>query len=627
MRNRSLAALFLLGAMLLCLPAGCDNGGADNENGGKGPETSQDVSSPDSSACEPSCEGRVCGNDGCGGSCGHCYTVEGAPDDSLCTDKGQCLSCLPDCTGRVCGNDGCGGSCGHCFTLEGAVDDSLCTAEGACVQCVPDCAGKACGDDGCGATCGSCSGSTVCAGGQCVEDTGLCQTGEVCMAYSDDGSLACLKDGEIPADQETQCHLKDAGCSGNQACLYTDDTQANSVCVENCGECPNGLTCGDVTGDGYLGCMQAGSIPSNAKKDCHKEGNGCPGNATCFYTSADYSTSACIENCSACHEGSCPEGMVCNGVFCEPAPCTPDSCPAGEVCTAGLCIPDAGPGPGPFTANEAACNLPPLQCTGTKAYCGELIQFDPVEGTGYTDYPENGESWSNQYRSWLRRDLVMAIQYAAARVACLAKDWEFGNGGPVGLIDMSEKNGDIPGTSVGSPGHPSGTHTDGFDIDVAYFQNGTPDNRARPVCEHYENGAEAYHCTKPPHLLDPWREALFVGSLFEHPLLRVIGCDGKVGPILDASLEVLCDNGWVKPAACKNNVLTYESTDMGYGWYYFHHHHIHVSLDLGSYRDACLVPGCLDLPLRHFLFKHGLASMPGDAALRPPHLVPVSKVR
>jgi hypothetical protein len=44
--------------------------------------------------CEPSCGGRVCGSDGCGGSCGDC------PEEQVC-DGGQCasgdsLSCLPN---------------------------------------------------------------------------------------------------------------------------------------------------------------------------------------------------------------------------------------------------------------------------------------------------------------------------------------------------------------------------------------------------------------------------------------------------------------------------------------------------------------------------------------------------
>lgn len=59
-------------------------------------------------ACEPSCEGRACGDDGCGGSCGAC-------EDGLSCSHGQCIAgCVPNCAGLTCGDDGCGGSCGTC---------------------------------------------------------------------------------------------------------------------------------------------------------------------------------------------------------------------------------------------------------------------------------------------------------------------------------------------------------------------------------------------------------------------------------------------------------------------------------------------------------------------------------
>ena len=442
----------------------------------------------------------------------------------------------------------------------------------------------------------------------------LCPAGQQCLEIADNGDLSCLEGGEIPAGAQTQCHLLAGGCPGNAACMYMDEEGNESVCVENCGECPSNLTCGDVTGDGYLGCMQSGSIPANAPSQCHVDGNGCPGNYTCFYVNEALTESVCIENCSPCQTGSCPPGDVCDGTFCVPAPCTEGSCDQGEICLSGTCVPDVGPGPGAFV--DKGCDLPPMECEGTNSYCNELIQFDPVEGYGYIDYPENGESYADQYRSWLRREGVIAIKYAAAKVACYADDWEFGNGGPIGLIDMSEENGAIPGTAVGSPGHPNGTHEDGYDIDIAYYQVNTADNRARPICDHYEGGAEAYHCTAPPHLLDPWRQALFLGALFEHPRMRVIGCDGAAGTMLVAALENLCDNGWVTPYACNNVALAYETVNTGAGWFLFHHHHIHVSY-LPSWRDSsdgtatmpsseCLIPGCLDAPLKHFLTMLGL---------------------
>ncbi len=57
-------------------------------------------------ACVPSCEGKVCGADGCGGSCGTCTF-------GTCNSSGQC-ECTPQCGGKTCGPDGCGGVCGTC---------------------------------------------------------------------------------------------------------------------------------------------------------------------------------------------------------------------------------------------------------------------------------------------------------------------------------------------------------------------------------------------------------------------------------------------------------------------------------------------------------------------------------
>jgi hypothetical protein len=270
-----------------------------------------------------------------------------------------------------------------------------------------------------------------------------------------------------------------------------------------------------------------------------------------------------------------------------------------------------------------------VQCTGTAAFCGELVPFDPDNNPaatdynaalGYIDYPANGETWTNQYRSFIRRDLMMLIKYATAFVACKAAGWTSGNGKPLGLIDMSEANGAIPGTSVGQPGHPSGTHTNGFDIDVAYYQNGTADNKAREVCAHTTNGQEQYHCTATPHLLDTWRNALFVAALHNHPYLRVIGCDGKVGPMVVPAINKLCADGWINNGACKSSTLrlTYEETDQGYGWFLFHHHHMHISFNKPSYPSypgqtapsskQCLIPSCDAAALKSYYDKFGAGS-------------------
>jgi hypothetical protein len=242
------------------------------------------------------------------------------------------------------------------------------------------------------------------------------------------------------------------------------------------------------------------------------------------------------------------------------------------------------------------CALPPKDCTGTLAYCGELVAFEPVKGTGYDNYPINGETATNQYRSFCRRDLMMLVKYAAAYVECKGKTWTPGNGAPIGLGDMSEKDGSIPGTSIGSPGHPKGTHTNGYDMDIAYFQTAGTNNYLRPICPYTTGGVDQYHCTGAPTILDVKRTALFLGAFLTSDRVRVIGVDGQVGPLVIPEMQKLCDAGTLPKIACdRKGYLAYETTDTGKGWYLFHHHHLHVSLKALSadwiYPVAELSPG------------------------------------
>ena len=70
------------------------------------------------------------------------------------------LCCQPYCEGKECGDDGCGGSCGDC------APNHLCEITGSCI-CQSNCAGKKCGGDGCGDECGQCAAGTMCSFGEC----------------------------------------------------------------------------------------------------------------------------------------------------------------------------------------------------------------------------------------------------------------------------------------------------------------------------------------------------------------------------------------------------------------------------------------------------------------------------
>ncbi|MBI4703388.1 MAG: hypothetical protein HY744_19925 [Deltaproteobacteria bacterium] len=138
--------------------------------------------------CVPSCAGRQCGDDGCGGSCGSC-----APPQTCAA--GMC-ACQPSCAGKQCGPDGCGGSCGSCAAGKACLDNT-------CV-CPPQCTGKQCGPDGCGGSCGSCAAGHACLGGKCV-----CQPDCAGKQCGPDGCAGWC--GSCPPDQI---------CGAKQQCVF-----------------------------------------------------------------------------------------------------------------------------------------------------------------------------------------------------------------------------------------------------------------------------------------------------------------------------------------------------------------------------------------------------------------------
>jgi hypothetical protein len=102
--------------------------------------------------CEPSCEGRFCGSDGCGGTCGECGS------DESCSGFNRCLAndCQPMCNATVvCGDDGCEGDCGTCDTDSGELcvfDTRSCKVFPICDHMRPECTGCT-GSQYCGSDC------------------------------------------------------------------------------------------------------------------------------------------------------------------------------------------------------------------------------------------------------------------------------------------------------------------------------------------------------------------------------------------------------------------------------------------------------------------------------------------
>lgn len=503
---------------------------------------------------------------------------------------GQSAVCL-DLPGGYCSMEGCdtGGTC---------PDGSLCyNFADAGTFCLKTCAGN----------------------GECREGDGyICDVDNTCWPGATGGNTGGDTGGNTTPGASPvggPCET-DADCADSSAMCYPAFLNGeatgfvNGYCLINgctTGSCPSGSTCEAIYVDGGTACIGSCAAPSDCRSDegytCYQPGicfPGCGQGSTCpSGWGCDPEQYVCIP---ACTDAECGPDLVCgDSGLCEEPPCTTGSCGTGMVCAAnGKCVPDMGDGPG-VGPGPSCPSMPEKDCTGSVTFCAEIVPFEPDEGPGYVNYPLNGETWTNQYRSFARRDLRMLIQWATAYVNCKAAGWGGGNGHPLGLGDMSESNGDIPGTSVGQPGHPVGTHVDGYDMDIAYFQNAGNDNYLKAVCDHYANGADQYHCVSEPYLLDLWRTALFVGALQSSTRTRVIGVDGQVGPLLEDAIAVLCANGWIPAGGCQSS-MAFETTDGGAGWYHFHHHHLHVSLwqiGASSFINGsgmqCLRQDCMDM--------------------------------
>lgn len=94
--------------------------------------------------CYPVCEGKFCGPDGCGGSCGECVSSSITP---VCdTISGRCRQqfCIPDCKARQCGPDGCGGTCGSCKSSKTCDEvEGECVPIKNCDSFIPNCQNQA----------------------------------------------------------------------------------------------------------------------------------------------------------------------------------------------------------------------------------------------------------------------------------------------------------------------------------------------------------------------------------------------------------------------------------------------------------------------------------------------------
>jgi hypothetical protein len=212
--------------------------------------------------------------------------------------------------------------------------------------------------------------------------------------------------------------------------------------------------------------------------------------------------------------------------------------------------------------------------------CNEIV---PMDGTFDMDDPAALVAGyfigtDEEYR-FVRRDLGMWLQWAFGEM-----EKKFPGTPPVYLSDISQEDGKTPGTMFNRPRHPTTTHVNGRDCDIAYYQT-LPDNDYRIICgdgtDRNGNGTpgkynDGYFCTTNQNVVDVTRQTYFMALLMAHPQFRVLGIDQTLPQLFYEEVERLVGNGdlpgW---AAYKiENGLAWGAEG---GWQ-FHHHHIHLSL-------------------------------------------------
>jgi hypothetical protein len=220
---------------------------------------------------------------------------------------------------------------------------------------------------------------------------------------------------------------------------------------------------------------------------------------------------------------------------------------------------------------------PAWECT-TKD-CSTLIPMPGAYSSSSNQAISDGYYIETPARyAYIRKDLAKLLIYAACEV-----DRKFPPTSPLSLNDIGQADGKTPGMDVKAPRHPTTTHVNGHDIDVAYYQT-DGDNNAQIICgdgsDQNANGRQGkyndgYFCTTSTSIVDWDRQVWFLAKLFESNKARVFGIDQMLVRSLEQKVNEYAARGEISRAVAESF-----SSQIGWGqkggWAY-HHHHIHLS--------------------------------------------------
>ena len=239
------------------------------------------------------CAGNVCAADG------FCCTNSW---DSLCVAKvpsacGYVCPCIPKCSGKLCGDDGCGGTCNgapkNCDDGDPCTTDSC--GSGGCGHVAKVCSdGVACTADGCDGATGTCVYVALADGATCA-DSKACTTNEHCLGgacLADFSACTCssattCNDGQkctVDACVGGKCSNSPMGCDDANPCTLDACDPATGTCSHTAD--PSGVplspACNfDACNLGVASCVGGKTICAIQGPDPGKEGQFCPGDGVC----------------------------------------------------------------------------------------------------------------------------------------------------------------------------------------------------------------------------------------------------------------------------------------------------------------------------------------------------------
>jgi cysteine-rich repeat protein len=377
----ALTATIAPGCLLDADPAGCVSGALEAQSGLGGPCAG---CFGDREACRFDSCLLTCFGGANTPTCITCMETDCDPAFDACSGLGE-GTCTANCAGKVCGGDGCGGSCGDC------ADDASCVSGQCVTECLADCDGKACGDDGCGGECGSCGASETCEAGACVQ-----------AGCGPDPSCECILESCVEPDQltltvEQVCTILTLSA---QPCLASmvEAYDAAGGCGLGCqGVSLPGIDtwcdtpiCALVTPFVTVECETCEvCVPDCTGKLCGDDGcggscGGCSGGDVCIAGSC---------GTPLCDDAGCDDQNLCTDDTCDPSVgCShannSNPCADGVgLCVDGACITD-------FDLPEPACS----GCAGIANY--GLCAVDICYPSLFVSFEEESSSGDTTSGAW-----------------------------------------------------------------------------------------------------------------------------------------------------------------------------------------------------------------------------------